>query len=273
MRPAEPAVSKLRAARKTAMPASLFWVAGGLLLVLILTAALATGGRGERLVAEAENLRGLRVAVPALPLGVVHLQGASTASEAEILRAVDLKPGRPLLGIDLAAVRARVERVGWVEHARIIRLLPDTLVVVVKERPLMAVWEHAGKTAVVARDGAVVGAVDPGHFTALPRIVGDGANLAAPALLPLIVARPDLARRLTALVRVDRRRWNLNLVDGGVVLLPAEDEAAALKRFDGLQAASRILELGLARIDLRDPNMVVVRPRMGAAPTVAARGV
>lgn len=273
MRPAEPAVSKLRAARKTAMQASLFWVAGGLLLVLILTAALATGGRGERLVAEAENLRGLRLAVPALPLGVVHLQGASTASEAEILRAVGLKPGRPLLGIDLAAVRARVERVGWVEHARIIRLLPDTLVVVVKERPLMAVWEHAGKTAVVARDGAVVGAVDPGHFTALPRIVGDGANLAAPALLPLIVARPDLARRLTALVRVDRRRWNLNLVDGGVVLLPAEDEAAALKRFDGLQAASRILELGLARIDLRDPNMVVVRPRMGAAPTVAARGV
>ena len=48
------------------------------------------------------------------------------------------------------------------------------------KRPLMAVWEHAGRTVVVADDGTVVTKVDPGHFGGLPLIVGDGANPASP---------------------------------------------------------------------------------------------
>ena len=49
--------------------------------------------------------------------------------------------------------------------------------------------------------------------------------------------------------------------DGGVIQLPADDEAAALIRLDQLDQQSRILDLGFARIDLRDPDMVAVRPR------------
>ena len=74
-------------------------------------------------------------------------------------------------------------------------------------------------------------------------------------------------------MRVDGRRWNLRLKDGGNILLPATDEAAALKRLDALDRTAKVLDLGLARLDLRDPDMVVVRPREAAAPALAGGGV
>ena len=266
-------VSKLRAAHGVGLSAPLAVAAASLILALGVVVVLATGGRGQRLVAAAHGAIDSRFASLGLRLGVIHLQGASPAAQAEILKAAALKPGQAILGLDLAAVRARVERVGWVERARVIRLLPDTLVIAVDERPLLAVWEHAGRTVVIATDGTVVTKVDPGHFAGLPLIVGDGANAAARNILPAVLARPRLAKRLDALVRVDDRRWDLRLKDGCLIQLPATGEETALKQLDDLDRASRILELGFARIDLRDPEMVAVRPQGGAAPVLTAGGV
>lgn len=276
-RPARPAPrrgpSKLHAAKGAGFSRRLGIAAAALVAVLGAVVVLATGGRGAQLVGVARGAIDSQFASLGFRLGTVHLQGASRAAQDEILKAADVKLGTPIFAVDLAKLRGRVERVGWVAHARVIRLLPDTLVIAVTERPLMAVWQHAGHTLVVASNGAVVSAVDPGHFTGLPLIVGDGANLAARAILPTVLARPRLAGRLAALVRVDGRRWDLRLKDGGVVLLPADGEGAALNRLDSLDRSSRILQLGLARIDLRDPGMVVVRPRGVAAPAAVKVGV
>ena len=61
--------------------------------------------------------------------------------------------------------------------------------------------------------------------------------------------------------------------DGGVIMLPAQDEGSALARLDGLDRTAKILDLGFARVDLRDPEMVVVRPRGAAGQTLAGGGV
>lgn len=265
--------SKLSAARQAGLPAGAASAAVLLAATLIAVATLATGGRGAFLWRQAHAAARTDLATLGFRANVIHLQGASQAAQKEVLAAAAIKPGAPILDVDLAAVRARVEQVGWVSKATIIRLLPDTLVIAVKQRPLMAVWQHDGRSVVVADNGARASEVDPAQFGALPLIVGAGANLAAAAILPQVLGRPRLARRLTALVRVDDRRWNLQLNDGGIVLLPAVDEAAALKRLDTLDRTARILDLGLARIDLRDPEMVVVRPRGAAAPALSGGGV
>lgn len=243
-----------------------------MMVALVAVVVLATDDRGARLIAISHGALDSRFASLGLSLAVVHLQGASAPAQVEIMQAAGLKAGTPIFDLDLNAVRARVEKVGWVERARVIRLLPDTVVISVVERPLMAVWQHAGRSMVVANDGAVVGAVDPARFPRLPLIVGEGANLAAHDLLPQVSARPGLATKVSAAVRVDQRRWDLRLQDGGVIQLPANDETTALKTLDGLEVKNRVLGLGLARIDLRDPEMVVVRPRGGAAPVTTMRG-
>ena len=205
--PATQGLSTPRAARKRGFPLGL--ITAGLLTIaaLALAAFLATDARAARLRAFGREAVDSRFASLGLKLGVVHLQGASAAAQDEILQAAALKPGTPILTVDLDAVRARVERVGWVASARVIRLLPDTIVVAVVERPLMAVWQHAGRSVVVANDGAIVGAVDPTRFPRLPLIVGDGANLAAGELLTALGHDRNFAGRVQALIRVDQRRW------------------------------------------------------------------
>jgi len=73
-----------------------------------------------------------------------------------------------------------------------------------------------------------------------------------------------------ALVRVDDRRWDVRLKDGGLIQLPAVDEESAMIQLDALDQKARLLDLGFARIDLRDPDLVAVRPREGVVPTQPA---
>jgi len=234
--------------------------------------ALATGGRGHAALNVGHQFLTDRTADLGLRLKNVHLQGASPDASADILRAVPATHGAPLLGLDLAAIRDSVSRVGWVKSVRVIRLLPDTLVIAVDERRLVAVWQHAGQLAVVDADGVVAPEASPAKFASLPLVVGDGANTAAAAILPPVMSRQRLASRLEALVRVDDRRWDLRLRDGSIIQLPATDEEAALIRLDELDQKARVLDLGFSRIDLRDPEMVAVRPRQTSAAHVSVEG-
>jgi cell division protein FtsQ len=265
-KPAREGASKLRAAKGAGVSPTFALVAVAAVMTAGIAVALATGDRAQKLSNAAAAAVTARAADVGFRVKAVHLQGASKSAQDAIIAAADLRRDQPLLGVDLTAVRERVERVGWVKRARVIRLYPDTIVIAIDERRLLAVWQRAGRVNVIDGDGAVVPEADPGQFAKLPLIVGQGANTAAASILPSLAARPHLVRRLEALVRVDDRRWDLRLKDGALVQLPATEEEAALIRLDQLEAKSRILELGFARVDLRDPEMVAVRPREIAAP-------
>jgi cell division protein FtsQ len=245
----------------------------GIAVVSVAGIVLATNDRGERLVAATGEAFTNATADAGFRLADVRLQGATAQSSADILRAADLKKGAPLFTVDLGAARRRVEQVGWVKSARVVRLLPDSVVIDVVERRLLAVWEDSGRLGVIDATGVIAPEADPTKFARLPLVVGDGANLAAAHILPLVQQRPRLMTHLDALVRVDGRRWDLRLKDGGVVQLPATDEDAALIRLDQLDQASRVLDLGFSRIDLRDPQMVAVRPRENPAVGSVVGGV
>ena len=143
------AVSKLHAGRRLGFPRRAAGLTGGLILVLVAVVVLATGGRGASVMRGVAAISHVNLASLGLTVREVHLQGVSRAAQDEVQAAAGIKAGAPIVGVDLAAIRARVERVGWVDHARVIRLFPDTLVIAVTERPLMAVWQHAGRAVVV----------------------------------------------------------------------------------------------------------------------------
>jgi cell division protein FtsQ len=268
-----PAKAGAGAGPVTSISPRLVFAVSGLALAGVVAITLATDHRGARLLNAGGDAFNAAMAEAGVRLETVRLDGASPQSSADILRAASLQKGAPLLSLDLDAVRRRVADVGWVRTARVTRLFPDTVAISVDERHLVAVWEHAGSTGVIDASGVVAPEADPGRFASLPLVVGEGANVAAAGILPLVVSRVRLAERLDALVRVDDRRWDLRLKDGTIVQLPATDEEAALIRLDQLDQASRILDLGFSRIDLRDPEMVAVRPRENAPAKSAADGV
>lgn len=233
--------------------------------VVLLAGVLATGARAERIGASiGRGVDGAAVGM-GLKLEKVFIEGESPEATAAIQRAVQLHADQAMTAIDLGAVRERVERVGWVKSARVVRLLPDTLIVHVTEHDRLAVWQTAGRAWVIDGQGQVIPGADAGRYPNLPLVVGKGAEQAAAEILPLIAQRPRLAGRIEALVRVDERRWDLRLKDGSLIQLPATDQDAALIQLDALDQRERLLELGFARIDLRTPEEVAVRPSAGDA--------
>ncbi len=258
---------KLRALGQVGLPPTVIGISIGLILSAGALALLFTGGRAHALTAKVGEAFGEQLAGAGFKLEKVHVEGASPETLAAIKANLGLSRGDPMVGLDLAAVRARVEGVGWVRQAKVLRLLPDTLVIAVDERRPLAVWQDGGKVAVVDATGAVITGADANRFAGLPLIVGDGADQAAADVLALVRQRPRLMSRIEAFVRVDGRRWDLRLKDGGLIQLPAEREDSALIQLDQLDQRDRLLELGFARIDLRDPEMIAVRPRDGAKAT------
>jgi cell division protein FtsQ len=259
--PAPYAPGKLRGAAGVGLPPKAALTAASGVLVAGLVLMLATGGRAQALAGAVGHGLDNRMGDLGFRVATVQVKGASRFSDPYIRQAVGVGPGAPILGLDLADLRARAENVGWVRSATVTRLLPDTLVITVAERPRLAVWQSGGVASVVDPEGHVIPEADPGSFPELPLVVGQGAAEAAAAILPLVQTRPTLTRRMEALVRVDGRRWDIRLKDGGLIQLPATGEDAALIQLDQLDQRSRLLELGFARIDLRDPQMIAVRPR------------
>ncbi len=243
-------------------------IAAGMVL-LATVALLATGGRGQAVVHGVA--RGIDNSFGAAGFAVRHVvvQGGSALSEPDIRTAAQVGAGTPILGLDLAALRGRVEKVGWVKSVHVVRMLPDTLVISVVERPRLAVWQNHGHLSLIDSEGQVITDTDAQHFVDLPLVVGEGANTAAAAILPLVQSRPSLMGRIWALVRVDNRRWDLRLKDQSLIQLPAEGEDAALMHLDQLERDQQVLSLGFSRIDLKTPD-VRIRPRDGIAGALAA---
>jgi cell division protein FtsQ len=226
--------------------------------------------RGEARPATAPHASSLGQALVSLGFTVqqVQVQGAPDQAKADILRAAALSKGEPILDVDLDDLRKRVEGAGWVKDAKIVRLLPDTLIIAVVPRQPLAVWQHLGAAKVVDDEGKVIGDADPGRFADLPLVVGEGADQNAAAILPLLRGRSKLMSMIDALIRVDGRRWDLRLKNGGIIQLPAVGEDSALIQLDQLDQKQRILDLGFERVDLRDPELVAVRPRASMTPGV-----
>ncbi|WP_278069579.1 cell division protein FtsQ/DivIB [Brevundimonas sanguinis] len=230
----------------------------------IVAAVLATGARAERISTAATERFDAVTTGMGLKVRQVHVTGASPEAAAAVRAAVGVHAEQPIVSLDLAAVRDRVQTVGWVKEARVVRLLPDTLIVDVKEHDRLAVWQVGGKAHVIDAQGLVINGADAGRYPRLPLVVGKGADQAASDVLPLLAQRPRLMAKIDALVRVDERRWDLRLKDGALIQLPAVDQESALIRLDALDQRERLLDLGFARIDLRTPEEVAVRPSEGA---------
>ncbi|MEH6663627.1 MAG: cell division protein FtsQ/DivIB [Brevundimonas sp.] len=233
--------------------------------VVLVGAVLFTGARADRIGASVSSGVNNQLAGMGLALNRVHVTGASDEARPAIQAAIDLQRGQPITAVDLDAVRASVEQVGWVRSARVVRLLPDTLVVAVTEHDRLAVWQTGGRNYVVDGSGQVIPGADPGRYPRLPLVVGTGAAEAASDILPLLRQRPRLMSRVEALVRVDERRWDVRLRDGGVIQLPASNQEAALIQLDSMDQRERLLDLGFERVDLRAPDAVAVRPAGASA--------
>lgn len=238
--------------------------------VAVLALVMATGSRAEKLGGGVVAAYGSGTAALGLKLKRVRIEGAGETVRPQVQAALGLALDAPMTTLDLDAVAERVRAVGWVREVRVVRLYPDLLLVQVAEHDRLAVWQDGERAWVIDASGRPIPGADAGGHADLPLVVGQGADAAAPEILPLIAQRPRLAAQVDALVRVDDRRWDVLLKDGGLIRLPARDQEAALITLDGLDSRRRLFDLGFDLVDLRTPGNLVVQG--GAVGTATRAG-
>ena len=179
----------------------------------------------------------------------------------------DVKPAQPL--VDVARIRERLLRFGWVKDARVSRRLPDTLVIDIVERTPSALWQDNQQLALIDGDGVVLDHVQVDKMPDLPLVIGPGANAKASQLKTILSDAPSLQPQLASATWVGGRRWDLSFQSGEIVALPEGERAAkeAVTRFAKVDRSSGLLGRGLVRFDLRLPGKMIVRlPRAPGEP-------
>jgi cell division protein FtsQ len=188
----------------------------------------------------------------------VLADGRSQTSSGDILAALGVRIGQPILALDLEAARARLAGLPWVESATVERRLPDTLYVRVSEAEPLVLWQQQQRLHLISRSGRVIEGAPIERFANLLVVVGADAPAHAAALLDMLATQPDLRRRVTAAVRVGGRRWNLHFDNGIDVKLPEADSAAAWAELARLERDYGLLARDLTVIDLRLPDRLLV---------------
>ena len=205
----------------------------------------------------------------------VRVEGRGETAVADILASVQANRGDPILGIDIDAVRQRLEDLPWIETASVERRFPDQLIVSVTEAEPMALWQRSQKLYLVSRDGAVIETANLGKYAKLLIIVGEDAPKKAQDLFDILAQEPELRTHVTAAVLVGKRRWNIRMDNDVDVKLPEDGALEAWRHFADLNRQDNLLDKDITVVDLRQADRVVVRqghPQPPVDPATAAKG-
>ncbi|MSO98245.1 MAG: FtsQ-type POTRA domain-containing protein [Rhodospirillaceae bacterium] len=211
-------------------------------------------------------------AAAGLRLEALTVEGRANTNPDDILAALDVERGTPILSINVADAREAIESLPWVKTARVERQLPNALHVMIEERAAYALWQRGGRYTLIDAGGHAIVDV-PGQIGELPLIVGTDAPAHAFELFEALKAQPELMQRVRGAVRIGERRWNLHFdsfESGIAVRLPESGLSEAITRLAGLQRDHKILERDLSAIDLRLADRLIVQLHKDPAAQTAA---
>jgi cell division protein FtsQ len=251
-----------RARRKRRWSRRTLLAAGGAALVVVLAGTgwgLVHSGIAAAAARSTENAFLAWTASWGMAVHDVEVEGRERTGREAILAALGVERGTPILAVDPADAKRRLEALAWVRSASVERRLPDVLYIRLVERQPLAFWQRHGELVLVDRDGVVVPSEHLDRFGSLIVLVGSDAPAAGAALLDMLATEPALAPRVAAAVRVGGRRWNLRFNNGVDLALPEENAAAAWHHLAELERSDGILERDIELIDLRLADRIVVR--------------
>jgi cell division protein FtsQ len=261
-------VDQARANKLAGFAFGLFLLAIGIVVVI----ALGLPAKAERAAGAAVGAAGFTVGGYQI-VGLRHMDRRviDEVVTDELKRAADEAGAEraPQALVDGGAIRQRLLGFGWIKDARVLRRLPDTLVIDIVERKPAALWQSEGRLALIDADGIVLDRVPIDRMPDLPLLIGPGANVRERQLARMLAAVPTLKPQLASATWVGGRRWDLNFQSGETVALPEgyTEALTALDKFAKLDRTSGLLGRGIIRFDLRVPGKMIARlPRAPGEP-------
>ena len=223
------------------------------------------GGHLDELTAALSDTRNAIANSAGFRITAVAINGRKQLTQDEVLAIGGVNGRSSLLFLDAAAVRDKLKANPWIGEATVLKLYPGQLQIDIVERTAFALWQHEGRLAVIADDGAVLEPYLSRRFISLPLVVGKGAETRARDFLALLARYPQVRSLTKAVILVGERRWNLRLKDGLDIRLPEHDVGNALAALSKLDKEDQLFSRDIVAVDMRLPDRLTVQLSEDAA--------
>lgn len=188
----------------------------------------------------------------------IMVQGRQYTSGQKILKAMQLQVNDPIFKLSPYEISQNLKEVSWIKEAHVHRQLPGTIYVKIVERVPIAIWQHQKNHYLVDEQGVIITNENLSAFANLPVVVGGDAPLHVPKILQVLAKYPDVRNKITALVRIGGRRWDIQLNRQVTIKLPEAKTDEAVAKLDLLLKQQRLDLEEVKIVDLRLPDKMIV---------------
>lgn len=198
-----------------------------------------------------------------LRLKDIFVEGRGETSREDILEAIGLKSGDPILAFDPKRAKETIEALPWVSHVTIERRLPDSIYVTLTEKKPIAFWQFKEQLSLVDEKGETIPGANRQKYKDLPLIVGENAPKFVPSLFEILEQESHFKNMVSSAVLIGKRRWDIHLKNGMIVKLPEHNAPAAWTQLALLDQEHKLLDRDIAIIDFRLPDRLILKMKSG----------
>ena len=190
----------------------------------------------------------------------IYISGNNNLQREDILSIINDKEYKTIFDINLFKIRNNLLLNEWIETVKIERTLPSSIKIQIIEKKPVAIWQTKLGNKLITKDGSIISNANVTAFkNNLPIIIGKGANKDAFLILQILKKNPDLYNNVWSISYINKRRWNVHLNQGLIVLLPRIKIYDAWTKIGFLQKKYKILDIGLTEIDIRNKNQIFAK--------------
>jgi len=190
----------------------------------------------------------------------IYITGNNNVQKENILSIINNKEYKTIFDINLFKIHNNLLSNEWIETVKIERILPSLIKIQIIEKKPVAIWQTKLGNKLITEDGSIISNANLNAFkNSLPIIIGEGANRNASIILQILSKNPDLYKNVWSINYINKRRWNVHLKQGLIVLLPRKRVHEAWTEIDFLQKKYKILDIGLTEIDVRNQDQIFAK--------------
>ncbi len=234
--------------------------------------------------AQVALLHDARLSIPSS--SAVEISGNNHLTRAQLLSVFGEDVDRNLLTVPLTARRAELESLPWVEHATVMRLLPDHLRIAIQERTPVAFIRQGSEIGLVDAHGVLLDLspeLSADHAYSFPVVTGIASSDPASVRMARMKLYLRFTRDLDAgAEKVSKKLSEVDLTDPEDVKALIPDNGADLlvhfgdsdfltryRRYEQNLADWKTKYPNLASVDMRYEHSVVLQMAPGAAVPIA----
>lgn len=191
----------------------------------------------------------------------VFLEGQDYTSSQDILKALGIKIGDPILLISVKEIKNNLEKLEWIKVAVVDREFPGNIYIGISERVPIGIGQYNKKLFLFDKEGKMINQKDLTPFLHLPVVISEDLGLYINNLYNIIRKDEALFKKITSVIRVSERRWNIRFQGDMEVKLPEYKIEETWNKLITLNKNNQLFNENILSIDLRVPSKIFVEKK------------